>query len=67
MTRSRASADRGLVCQTVTRRSGSGNGSGRRKSAQTALNMVVVAAIPTANVRITRTENPGDRSTARHP
>lgn len=46
------------LAKTVTSRSCAGSGSGRKSTAHTALNIVVVAPMPSASVRITSVEKP---------
>ena len=46
---------------------GSGNGMGRYNKALSTLNMVLFAAMPTANERITTTKNPGFLNKLRVP
>ena len=62
--RSRCSPSRGvtLVLNRMTSRSGSANGGGRSSSAETTLNIVVVAPMPSASVRIATTATPRIRS-----
>ena len=62
--RSRCRPSRGvtLVLNRTTRRSGSANGGGRSSSAETTLNIVVVAPMPSASVRMATTATPRIRS-----
>ena len=62
VTRCRAAGACGSARQIVTRRSGSGNGSGRRNTAHTALNIVVVAATPSVSVTTISADRPGLRT-----
>ncbi len=49
----------GLISATVMTRSGSGNGSGVRRTPWTTLKMAVLAPIPKARVSVTTVEKPG--------
>src|SRR6185295_20307170 len=65
--RRRTRPSRGVVRVTysITRRSGSANGGGRSSAAYTTLNIVVVAPIPSASVRIATTATPRMRASVR--
>ncbi len=52
-------------CHSITRRSASGYGSGRRTTALSTVNTAVLAPMPSASVRIATAANPGARASAR--
>jgi hypothetical protein len=58
-------AARGGRSQTITRRSGSGNGSGRISVASTSANIALFAPMPSASVMAASAVNPGARRNCR--